>query len=63
MQKIVDYVWAYYLKAFMQPAWTKWTAMVATFTAGKNKYFRILLILLNVLLKVFYLVARLIAVF
>jgi hypothetical protein len=33
MQKIVDYVWAYYLRAFMRPTWKKWVDMVTTYVA------------------------------
>ena len=31
MQKIVDCVWSYYLKAFMRPTWDKWTDLVDTY--------------------------------
>lgn len=36
MQKIVDYVWAYYLRAFMRPAWQAWRHMVQTFIARQR---------------------------
>ena len=32
MQKIVDYVWSYYLKVFMRPAWSVWTKHVEEYT-------------------------------
>ena len=33
MQKIVDCVWAFYLKAYMRPTWEKWTDMCASYLA------------------------------